>query len=253
LPLDKKQFLPRLGFAYFCGPEDRSPGRIRNFLHPEYVSFGTISLRRPVSSATSKFLASNDGWNHSGSRLDDSGSGATATVASGCTLSGGVLTCYRGPAHSSREPVLTPGAGPQSAVPNTASSTGLAPCDISQYISSSRTFSATVTLFKSMVRLNREFRHQRELPAGFFCYVAYAGSHGVHLPALTPTSTDPGQGSSLGCLQYDESACYVCESRRIPASVTMPTTRLDGKSYLLRLSLQTSSGIPLLEHWAQGN
>src|SRR5439155_3221722 len=60
LPLDKKQFSPRLGFAYAFNPKTVFRGGYGVFYIPNYVSFGANPYIDPVSSGTSNFFASND-------------------------------------------------------------------------------------------------------------------------------------------------------------------------------------------------
>ena len=60
LPLSKKEFSPRLGFAYGLDQKTVIRGGYGIFFIPNYVSFGTNPYIDPVSSATSPFFASND-------------------------------------------------------------------------------------------------------------------------------------------------------------------------------------------------
>ena len=60
LPLSKKEFLPRLGFAYAVDSKTVIRGGYGIFFIPNYVSFGTNPYVDPVSSATSNFFSSND-------------------------------------------------------------------------------------------------------------------------------------------------------------------------------------------------
>src|SRR5258708_12465402 len=61
LPFGKKEFLPRLGFAYSVDSKTVIRGGYGIFFIPNYVSFGTNPYVDPVSSATSNFFASVDG------------------------------------------------------------------------------------------------------------------------------------------------------------------------------------------------
>src|SRR5262249_19134298 len=104
-------------------------------------------------------------------------------------------------------PVLTPVAGRNPQCASSTSSTGLAPCPISQYILNQSSFSATgYTVQKWGYVQQWNFGIQRELPGGFFADVAYAGSHGVHLPQSNPNINQiPDQFVAQAASQYDES------------------------------------------------
>jgi hypothetical protein len=163
LPLSKKEFLPRLGFAYAFDSKTVIRGGYGIFFIPNYVSFGTNPYVDPVSSATSNFFSSNDHGVTPSGTLD----------ANSCTVKAGVITCLgagpfnQGPAGANNLTAV-PGRNPQ---PN-----------VSQYILNQNNFSATgytVQKYGYLEQYNLDI--QRELPAGFFVDVAYAGSHGVHL------------------------------------------------------------------------
>src|SRR5207249_2384589 len=174
LPLDKKQFLPRLGFAYSPDRTTVIRGGYGIFFIPNYVSFGTNPYVDPVSSATSNFFASNDGGNTPASSLS-------------CVFQPGTFNCIPGTGPFQPGPVLTPVAGRDPQCPSSSSSTGLVSCPISQYILNQSNFSATgYTVQKYGYVQQWNFGIQRELPAGCFADVAYAGSHGVHLPQFNP-------------------------------------------------------------------
>ena len=163
LPLSKKEFLPRLGFAYAFDAKTVIRGGYGIFFIPNYVSFGTNPYVDPVSSATSNFFSSNDHGVTPAGTLD----------ANSCTVTAGVITCLgAGPfnqaAGGANNLTAVPGRNPQ---PN-----------VSQYILNQNNFSATgytVQKYGYLEQYNLDI--QRELPAGFFVDVAYAGSHGVHL------------------------------------------------------------------------
>jgi hypothetical protein len=163
LPLSKKEFLPRLGFAYAPDSKTVIRGGYGIFFIPNYVSFGTNPYVDPVSSATSNFFSSNDHGVTPAGTLD----------ANSCTVKAGVITCLgAGPfnqaAGGANNLTAVPGRNPQ---PN-----------VSQYILNQNNFSATgytVQKYGYLEQYNLDI--QRELPAGFFVDVAYAGSHGVHL------------------------------------------------------------------------
>ncbi|HET6180452.1 MAG TPA: carboxypeptidase-like regulatory domain-containing protein [Candidatus Sulfotelmatobacter sp.] len=166
LPLSKKQFLPRFGFAYALNQKTVIRGGFGVFFIPNYVSFGTNPYVDPVSSATSNFFSSNN-----------QGATPSATLnANSCTWAGNnSLNCLgQGPfgqdlVNGVNNLTAVPGRNPQ---PN-----------VSQYILNQNNFSATgYTVQKYGYLEQYNLNIQRELPAGIFLEVAYAGSHGVHLP-----------------------------------------------------------------------
>ena len=162
LPLSKTQFMPRIGFAYSFDQKTVIRGGYGMFYIPNYVSFGTNPYIDPVSSATSNFVASaNNGFTP-----------ASTLTNSNCTLpSADNLVCdpATGPFFPGATLVPVAGRNPQ---PN-----------VSQYALNQSNFSATgYTVQKYGYVQQWNFGIQRELPGGFFADVAYAGSHGVHLP-----------------------------------------------------------------------
>ena len=166
LPLSKTQFMPRLGFAYAVNPKTVIRGGYGIFFIPNYVSFGTNPYVDPVSSATSNFFASNDkGLTPSATLNQNSCTLAAAGGAANFSCTG------QGPFNQNSAVTLVsvPGRNPQ---PN-----------VSQYILNQSNFSATGYTVQKYGYLNQyNLDIQRELPAGFFVDLAYAGSHGVHLP-----------------------------------------------------------------------
>lgn len=165
LPLSKDQFMPRLGFAYSVNPKTVVRGGYGIFYIPNYVSFGTNPYVDPVSSATSNFFASNDKGLTPSATLNQNTCSLSAPGAANFSCTG------QGPfnTNSASALVAVPGRNPQ---PN-----------VSQYILNQSNFSATgytVQKYGYLQQYNLDI--QRELPAGFFVDLAYAGSHGVHLP-----------------------------------------------------------------------
>src|SRR6266849_4568507 len=173
LPLDKHQFMPRLGVAYSLNQKTVIRAGYGIFFIPNFVSFGVNPYIDPVASSTTPFRASIDGGVTPASRI---GPTLTDPNASGCTLSAGVLTCATaGPFGPTL--VVPPGRNPQP-----PAGSGL-PSGPSGYILAQQSFSATgYTVQKNGSVQQWNLDLQRELPAGFFVDVAYAGAHGVHLP-----------------------------------------------------------------------
>jgi hypothetical protein len=171
LPLSKKEFLPRLGFAYSADSKTVIRGGYGIFFIPNYVSFGANPYVDPVSSATSNFYSSND---HGTTPAGTLNSNTCALTANGTLTCAGAGPFNQGtyvqgvPTTGSNDLVAVPGRNPQ---PN-----------VSQYILNQSNFSATgytVQKYGYLEQYNLDI--QRQLPAGFFADVAYAGSHGVHL------------------------------------------------------------------------
>jgi len=168
LPLSKKEFLPRLGFAYSVNPKTVIRGGYGIFFIPNYVSFNANPYNDIVSSATSNFFSSND-----------QGITPAATLnANTCTWAGNnSLPCLgAGPFNQG-----TSGSG--LGANNLTAVAGRNPQpNVSQYALTQNNFSDTgytVQKFGYLEQYNLDFQH--ELPGGFFADVAYAGSHGVHL------------------------------------------------------------------------
>jgi len=159
LPLSKTQFMPRLGFAYAFNEKTVIRGGYGIFFIPNYVSFGVNPYIDPVSSATTPFFAS---VNH----------GLTPSSSLSCQLDA-AFNCIPGTGPFGATLVAVPGRNPQ---PN-----------VSQYILNQNNFSAT-GYFVQKYGYNQQWNLdiQRDLGAGFYADVAYAGGHGVHLPAFNP-------------------------------------------------------------------
>lgn len=203
LPLDKKQFSPRVGFAYGLDQKTVIRAGYGMFYIPNYVSFGTNPYIDPVSSATSPFFASNNGGLTPFSTLNSTDCSYTPNPGGA-----GALNC---PTPGPFGPTLVNVAG-RNPQPN-----------VSQYAINQGSLSATgYTVQKWGYVQQWNIDIQRELPAGFFADVAYAGSHGVHLPqfntninqipdrfisqassqaaqGLTPTIAQPVAGYPFSC------------------------------------------------------
>ena len=170
LPLSKKEFLPRVGFAYAVNPKTVIRGGYGIFFIPNYVSFNTNPYVDPVSSSTSNFFSSND----------HGVTPAASLNANTCSLTAnGTLTCLGAGPFNQGDATGTPptGADNLTAVPGRNPQP-----NVSQYILTQNNFSATgYTVQKYGYLEQYNFDIQRELPGGFFADIAYAGSHGVHL------------------------------------------------------------------------
>jgi hypothetical protein len=162
LPLPTNEWSPRLGVAYALNPKTVLRAGYGIFFSPNYVSFATNPYGDVVNSATSTFFASNNAGLYPASTLN----------SSDCTLTGtggtsNVFTCAAvGPFGAN----LNPSAG-RNAQPN-ISAFGLEQTPLN---------TAGFTQYHPAYVQQWNIDVQRELPAGFFIDVAYAGSHGVHL------------------------------------------------------------------------
>ncbi|MBZ5655067.1 MAG: TonB-dependent receptor [Acidobacteriia bacterium] len=160
IPMDKKAFSPRFGFAYALNQKTVIRGGYGIFFIPNYVSFGLNPDNDPVNLASTPFTATKDGFVTPFSTLD----------GFNCTLTGTATApvCAEPGPFGAAGIILPPGRNPQpnlSAFIAANGSPNLAP-----YFNPK---------FGYVEQYNINL--QRQLPAGFFVDVAYAGSHGVHL------------------------------------------------------------------------
>jgi hypothetical protein len=159
VPLDKKAFSPRVGFAYALDQKTVIRGGYGIFFIPNYVSFGVNPDNDVVNLATTPFTATKDGYLTPFSTLD--GYNCTPNV-------GAVPTCAEAGPFGAAGIILPPGRNAQPSVSAFVAANGaptLAPYFDPKYG------------YVEQYNLNI----QRQLPGGFFADVAYAGSHGVHL------------------------------------------------------------------------
>src|SRR5438093_2284586 len=160
LPLNKKAFSPRLGFAYNFDPKTVVRGGYGIFWIPNYVSFGVNPDLDLVSLARTPFTATTNAGLTPFSTLD----GSHCALPPGTSFAS--FTCAQPGPFGSGGIVLPPGRnGNTSAFAAAAGSIRLTP-----YLDP-----------KNGYVQQWNFDIQRELPGGFFADVAYAGSHGVHL------------------------------------------------------------------------
>jgi hypothetical protein len=164
IPMDKKAFSPRIGFAYSWDQKTVIRAGYGIFYIPNYVSFGLNPDNDVVNLATTPFIATQDSYVTPFSTLD----------GFQCTLTGNPTrpTCLQPGPFGSAGILLPPGRNPQpnlSAFVAANASPTLAPYFNPKY--------------GYVEQYNLDI--QRQLPAGFFVDVAYAGSHGVHLEQYT--------------------------------------------------------------------
>jgi hypothetical protein len=159
LPLDKKEFSPRLGFAYSFDQKTVIRGGYGVFWIPNYVSFALNPDNDVINLATTPFTATTNLGLTPYSTLD----GNTCTLA-GTTFAS--FSCASAGPFTAGTILLPPGRnGNTSAFVAANGSPTLSP-----YLNPKPGY---------VEQYNLDI--QRELPYGFFVDVAYAGSHGVHL------------------------------------------------------------------------
>jgi Carboxypeptidase regulatory-like domain/TonB dependent receptor len=161
LPLDKKAFSPRLGIAYSVDPKTVVRAGYGIFFIPNYVSFAANPDNDVVNLASTVFTASTNSYITPSSTLDGNTCTQTGTTFASFTCknvgpftSGGILA----PPGRNATPSL-------SAFVAANGSPGLEP-----YLNPK---------YGYIEQYNLDI--QRQLPAGFFADVAFAGAHGVHL------------------------------------------------------------------------
>ena len=166
IPLDKKQFSPRIGFAYSWDQKTVIRGGYGVFWIPNYVSFQLNPDNDLINLATSPFFAT----------LNHGLSPAASLDASNCTAVGGGFAAFQasctsqGPFGSNG---ILPPPGRSGSISNFAATNGAPTL-------------APYTTQKAGYVQQYNLDIQRQLPGGFFADIAYAGSHGVHLPQYNP-------------------------------------------------------------------
>jgi hypothetical protein len=165
LPLDKKEFSPRLGFAYSWDQKTVIRGGYGIFWIPNYISFGLNPDNDVVNLATTPFFAT---LNH--------GVTPSATLdQSNCTLAGQSFATF---SCNTQGPFGTAGILPP---PGRTSYPAQTP-NLSSFVASNGDPTLapyTNPKYGYVQQFNLDI--QRQLGAGFFADVAYAGAHGVHL------------------------------------------------------------------------
>jgi hypothetical protein len=177
LPLDKKAFSPRIGFVY--SPDQKTVIRVGYgvFFIPNYVSFALNPDNDVINLAATDFTATTNGYITPVSNLDGASCGFTTAGFTGAPVFAsrgpdGFICTQSGPFGNAG---ILPPPG-RNAAPTLSSfvaangSPGLAP-----YYG----YGGEGPKYGYVEQWNLDI--QRQLPAGFFADVAYAGSHGVHL------------------------------------------------------------------------
>jgi len=170
LPLNKKEWSPRLGVAYALTPKTVIRGGYGMFFIPNNLSFQGNPNNDAVNDSATNFFASNDKGLTPSATLNQNG----CVLTFGATPLGNTFACTgAGPFGQGVSTLIAPaGRNPipnvsaffvNASSPNTADNTGYKPGYVEQW--------------------NLDL--QRELPGGFFADIAYAGAHGIHLQQYT--------------------------------------------------------------------
>jgi hypothetical protein len=207
LPLDKKAFSPRLGFAYSLDDKTVIRGGFGVFFIPNYVSFGLNPDNDVINLATTPFTATTNGYLTPFSWMN-----GTTAAGVGCTSTGGAApTCGDNSGPFGAGGIgLPPGRSqPASLTAAANGSPTLAPWTNPQY--------GYVEQYN--------FDIQRQLPLGFFADVAYAGAHGVHLEQY---NTDINQIPDSFLSQQAALTTPVANPLSCPTLTTCPYAGLAG-------------------------
>jgi hypothetical protein len=165
LPLPKHEVSPRLGVAYALNTKTVIRAGYGVFFIPNDVSFQTNAINDAVNLAATNFYASDDHGLTPNSTLNQNT--CTLAVVSGANQ----FSCTgQGPFGALGASNLNAPAG-RNPLPN-VSTFG---------VNQSSLTSADYAGYKPAYVQQWNLDIQRELPAGFFVDIAYAGAHGVHL------------------------------------------------------------------------
>jgi Carboxypeptidase regulatory-like domain len=179
IPMDKKAFSPRLGLAYALDSKTVIRAGYGIFYIPNYVSFGLNPDNDVVNLAATPLHATNDGFITPAAMLDGSGCSFNFVGTSVFTPRGpNNFGCAQTGPFGNAGIIAPPGR-------NFA---GLATPNISSFVAANGN-PTLAPYFGVNGHSNPQYGYveqwnfdiQRQLPAGFFADVAYAGSHGVHL------------------------------------------------------------------------
>lgn len=172
IPMDKKAFSPRIGFAYALDPKTVIRAGYGIFYIPNYISFGLNPDNDIVSLASTDFVATNDKFVTPASTLNSDGCAFTGPLG---TQSFSSFSCASTAGPFGAGGIIAPPG--RNATPSTSAfvaKNGL--LQVAPYFGAS---GHSDPRYGYVQQYNLDI--QRQLPAGFFIDAAYAGSHGVHL------------------------------------------------------------------------
>jgi hypothetical protein len=178
IPMDKKAFSPRLGFAYALDQKTVIRAGYGIFYIPNYVSFGLNPDNDVVNLATTPLHATNDSFVTPAAMLDGDACSYNASASVFPTRGPNTFGCSQPGPFGSTGILAPPGRNNYPAATPTLSS----------FVAASG--SPTLAPYYGIGGHSNpkwgyvqqwNFDIQRQLPAGFFADVAYAGSRGVHL------------------------------------------------------------------------
>jgi hypothetical protein len=208
LPLDKKEFSPRIGFAYSFDQKTVIRAGYGIFFIPNYVSFGLNPDNDVVNLASTPFTATNNSFVTPFATLD----GSNCTLA-GASFAG--FTCAQSGPFGNSGILLPPGRNASPSLSNFVAANGnptLAPYRDPKY--------GYVEQYN--------FDIQRQLPGGFFADVAYAGSHGVHLQQYsTNINQIPDSVVATAANQYNTALAGPCAGSATPVTCANGSVGID--------------------------
>ena len=208
IPMDKKAFSPRLGFAYALDPKTSIRAGYGIFYIPNYVSFGLNPDNDVVNLANTDFTGTTNSYLTPFSTLD----GYNCTLAA----TPGVPTCAQ-PGPFGAGGIIAPPGRNFSGLPATP--------NVSSFVAS-QNGPTLAPYFGTNGTSNPKYGYveqwnfdiQRQLPAGFFADVAYAGSHGVHLQQYNTNVNQIGDAFVAQAASQYNAAAPGCASAADPVA-----------------------------------
>lgn len=189
IPMDKKAFSPRVGFAYALDSKTVIRAGYGIFYIPNYVSFGLNPDNDVVNLASTPLHATNDLFVTPAAMLDGDGCSFNFAGSSVFPLRGpNNFGCAESGPFGNSGIIAPPGRNygnlPIPGVTN-----------ISSFVAFNGNPGSMAPYYGVNGHSNPGYGYveqynldiQRQLPAGFFADVAYAGSHGVHLEQYATT------------------------------------------------------------------
>jgi hypothetical protein len=208
--MDKKAFSPRVGFAYGLNDKTVVRAGFGVFFIPNYVSFGLNPDNDVVNLASTPFHATTDGYILPFGTLD----GASVTSPNCAIAIGTSPVCDQAGPFGSGGILLPPGRNPMPNLSSFVASNGnptLAPYFNAKY--------GYVEQYN--------FDIQRQLPAGFFADVAFAGSRGVHLQQYSTNVNQIGDSFVAQAASQFSAALPGCSGAANPVACANTSVTID--------------------------